>query len=119
MENNVGAATRVVVLVRGNPRTSHRPGEAIRIALGLAAGEHRVDVILSGDSPLLLTPELEEFVDGEMTEKFLTTLREYVETFYVEQGTSVDLSDSAYPITPIGPEETAKKISGADRFLAF
>lgn len=119
METRVGGATRVMVLIRGNPKESHRPGEGIRIALGLAAGEHRVEVILSGKAALLLTPEMEEFVDGEMAEKFLTTLREYIDTFYVESGSGIDLSGSPYPIASIGPEEIANKISEADRFLIF
>jgi hypothetical protein len=115
----VAAGTRVVVLIRSDPEESHRPGEAIRIALGLAAGEHRVEVILTGKSPLLLTPELEELVDGEMTDKFLTTLREYVETFYVEEGNPTDLSESDYPTSSLNREDMAKKMAAADRFLIF
>jgi hypothetical protein len=119
METRVGDSNRVVVLIRSDPRKSHRPGEGIRIALGLAAGEHRVEVILSGNAPFLLTPQIEELEDGETAEKFLTTLKEYVDTFYVEKATAVDLSDSDYPLTPVGPEEIAKKISDADCFLVF
>ncbi|HET6369862.1 MAG TPA: hypothetical protein VFG95_01610 [Nitrospiria bacterium] len=118
-EEGVGASTRAVVLIRSDPEESHRPGEAIRIALGLAAGEHRVEVILTGKSPLLLTPELEDLVDGEMTEKFLTTLREYVDTFYVEAGNSTDLSESDYPTAILSGEEVAKKMAAARRFLIF
>ena len=55
MRETAGSAARVLVFVRGNPEVSHRPGEAIRIALGLAAGEHRVELILTGNAPLLLT----------------------------------------------------------------
>jgi hypothetical protein len=118
-EKGVRAATRAVVLIRSDPEESHRPGEAIRIALGLAAGEHRVEVILAGKSPLLLTPELEDLVDGEMTEKFLTTLREYVETFYVAEGHPNVLSESKYPTAILSREDVAKKMAAADRFLIF
>lgn len=119
MNQAVGTPTHLVVLIRGNPRESHRPGEAVRIALGLAAGEHRVDIILLGMAPLLLTAELEDLVDGEWTEKYLTTLREYVETFYVGDDGTVDLTESDFPITRLRPKEIAQRMADADRFLIF
>lgn len=112
---------KVVVLIRSDPRESHRAGEGIRIALGLASGEHEVEVILAGKGPLLLSPDLREFVDGELTEKFLLTLKEFVPTFYVE-GESVkeiDLSESDYDASLLSGEEIAAKIAAAERFAAF
>ena len=89
---------KIVVLIRSNPQESHRASEGIRIALGLASGEHEVEVILTGKAPLLLTPGLEEYVDGEMTEKFLTTLKEFIPVFYIDKVTldEIDISESDY-----------------------
>jgi len=110
---------RVVILIRGNPEESHRPGEAIRIALGLAAGEHAVEVILTGMAPLLLSPQLEDLVDGEQTEKYLTTLCEYIETFHIEDGNAVDLSESRYRRDVLTRKQIAGKMAAAERTLIF
>lgn len=119
MEEKQNFATHVVVLIRSDPKKSHRPGEAMRIALGLASGRHRVEIILLGNSPLLLTSEIEDLVDGEMTEKYLVTLQEYVETFFFESETSVDLSACNYAAIPLNQSQISEKMATADRFLVF
>ena len=118
----------VIVLIRSNPKESHRPCEGIRIALGLAAGDHEVGVILMGEARLLLTPEVDEYIDGELTVKFLAGLTEFVPVFYVEEkgpgndspeSDSVDLSDSEYPIERLSHEAIAERIAAAAHFVAF
>lgn len=111
----------VVVLIRSNPETSHRAVEGVRIALGLASGEHAVDVILTDRAPLLLTPDVECLVDGEMAEKFLSTLQEFIPNFYIDQESAkgVDLSESDYKTVPLSKNEIAEKIAAAQRFAVF
>ncbi|SRR5579884_1024105 len=112
---------RILVLIRSNPQESHRAGEGIRIALGLASGEHEVDVVLTDRAPLLLTPGIENFVDGELTEKFLATLKEFIPVFYVdkESAEKVDLSESDYQTALLSRDEIAEKIAAAESFFAF
>ncbi|MFY9268823.1 MAG: DsrE family protein [Candidatus Manganitrophaceae bacterium] len=112
---------RVVILVRSNPEESHRAGEGVRIALGLVSGDHTVEIILTDKAPLLLTPEVEELIDGEMTEKFLTTLKEFIPAFYVDKTSTgtIDLSDTDYKVIPLSQEEIAEKIAAADIFSVF
>jgi hypothetical protein len=109
----------VVLLVRSNPEESHRACEGVRIALGLRAGEHTVDLILTDKAPLLLTPDLPEYVDGEMAEKFLTTLKEFIPCFYVASESEIDLSDSDYAIHRISRDEIAQKIAASDALYCF
>ncbi len=111
---------KVVVLIRTDPRSSHRPCEGVRIALGLAAGDHEVDVILSGKSPLLLS-QTDDMVDGEMAEKYLPSLKEYVPKFYVERETvdPADLDGTDYEIEPLGAKEVAQRLASADRSIIF
>ncbi|MCG3115325.1 MAG: DsrE family protein [Candidatus Manganitrophus sp. SA1] len=111
----------VVVLIQSDPETSHRAVEGIRIALGLASGEHAVEVILTGRAPLLLTPDTDTFVDGEMAGKFLSTLQEFIPTFYIDQESAkeVDLSESDYKTVPLSKKEIAEKIAAAQRFALF
>ena len=112
---------KVVVLIRSNPKESHRAGEGIRIALGLASGDHEVEVILADQAPLLLTAELDEYIDGELTEKFLSTLKEFIPTFYIEERSAkeVDLTDSNYGMVLLSTDEIAAKIAAADHFAVF
>lgn len=112
---------KIVVLIRSNPLKTHRAGEGIRIALGLAAGDHEVEVILADQAPLLLAPDIDDFIDGEMTEKFLLSLKEFIPVFYIEKesGKGIDLSESDYPIELLSKDRIAAKIAAADRFAAF
>ena len=112
---------KIIVLIRSNPKETHRASEGIRIALGLASGEHEVEVILADQAPLLLTPDLHEYVDGETTEKFLSTLKEFIPTFYVEEKSAegVDLGDSDYETAILSADEIAAKIAVADLFAVF
>lgn len=111
----------VVVLIRSDPETSPRAVEGVRIALGLASGEHEVEVILTDRAPLLLTPDTDRLVDGEMAEKFLSTLQEFIPTFYIDQESAkeVDLSESDYKTVPLSKKEIAEKIAATQRFALF
>ncbi len=110
---------KVVVLIQSHPRENHRACEGIRIALGLASGAHDVDVILVGPAPFLLTPEAEEWVDGEMALKFLATLKEFIPAFWVEQETPIAFSETDYTVTRLSREDIAARLAAADRFVAF
>lgn len=112
---------RILVLIQSNPEKSHRACEGIRIALGLAAGEHAVDVILTDRAPLLLTPDVEGFIDGEMAEKFLATLKEFIPAFYIDKEGpgKIDLSDSGYKTIFLSREEIAEKVAAAESFFVF
>jgi len=112
---------KIVVLIRSNPKESHRAGEGIRIALGLASGDHEIEVILAGPAPRLLSDDLHAFIDGELTEKFLLTLKEFIPTFYIEEESAkeVDLAGSEYETAILSADEIAARIAAADRFAVF
>jgi len=69
-------ASSIVVVIRGDPRTSHRPVEALRIALGLASGEHDVTVVLADESPRLLATDADDVVDVDILEKYLPSFKQ-------------------------------------------
>ena len=54
---------RIAVVISEDPSITARPVEALRIALGLCAGDHETTVILLGRAPLLLMKDTEEIVD--------------------------------------------------------
>jgi len=111
----------VVVLVKSDPEESHRPVEAIRIALGLISGDHQVSLILMNKAPLLLEDEAEDLVDGEDLDKYLPPFKELDQTFYVEKEAldRAKLTESDYKIQPISMQEIANLIANSDRHLIF
>ena len=67
-------AKTIAVVIQEDPRKTHRPVEALRIALGLVAGSHHTTVILLGDSFRLLTDETDDIVDIDILEKYLPSI---------------------------------------------
>lgn len=67
-------AKTIAVVIQEDPRKTHRPVEALRIALGLVAGSHRTTVILLGESFRLLTDETDDIIDVDILEKYLPSI---------------------------------------------
>ena len=80
-------ASTIAVIVREDPRKSHRPVEALRIALGLAAGEHNVTVVLLDDAPLLLADDTDDLVDVDILEKYLPSFKQLAIPFVITTNT--------------------------------
>lgn len=111
----------VVILIKSSPQESHRPVEAVRIALGLLSGEHKVSLILIDKSLLLLGDEAEDLIDGEELGKYLPPLKELGQTFYVEKEAfeRTNLVDCDYKIKPLSIQEISKLIAQAERHIIF
>lgn len=77
---------RVAVVITGDPSVSHRPVEALRIALGLASGNHDATVVLLGRSSRLLTDNIDDVVDVEILEKYRPSFQHLEVPFLVEEG---------------------------------
>ena len=82
----------IVLVIRGDPRTSHRPVEALRIALGLASGEHHVTVVLEEETPLLLAKDADDVVDVEILEKYLPSFKQLGIPFVMTAPQSHDIA---------------------------
>ncbi len=67
-------AKTIAVVIQEDPCKTHRPVEALRIALGLVAGSHHTTVILLGDSFRLLTDETDDIIDVDILEKYLPSI---------------------------------------------
>jgi len=66
---------KALFVIASDPRTSHRPAEAVRIAAGVAAWK-KVDVslYLHGDAARILDESAGDFVDEEHIERYLPML---------------------------------------------
>jgi hypothetical protein len=110
----------VVVVIREDPRKSHRAVEALRIALGLSTGENPLSVILLGQSPLMISGEPEDIVDGEIMEKYLPSFKHLKIPFLVPVGTRVRFDiDPEFDIKELSEEAIRSTISGSSRILVF
>jgi len=114
-------ANSILVLIKSNPLESHRPVEAIRIALGLVSGEHTVTVVLLNQAPLLLSNDTEDLIDGDLLQKYLPTFKELGQTFFVEENAlKAHLpKGSGYSIQTISFDKIVGLLQQASRFLIF
>jgi hypothetical protein len=116
------AAERVLVLVSVDPETSHRANEAVRIALGILAGENDVTLVLLGPAAKVLGPEIEDYVDGEDTLKHVATLKKLGQKFHVERDAiplDGDWNAGGPPVIPVSAEDLAALVAKSDRVLVF
>lgn len=69
-------AKNIAVVIQEDPRKTHRPVEALRIALGLVSGSHMTTVVLLGEAIRLLGDETDDIFDVEILEKYLPTIEQ-------------------------------------------
>ena len=112
----------VLVVISEDPRVSHRANEAMRIALGVAASENTVHIVLAGPGVHLLDDDTDELVDGDDIAKFRASLRTLGIPFHVEAGalpSDPDWNPDRHPVVPIGADGIAALVSRARRFIVF
>jgi hypothetical protein len=110
-----------LVLISEDPRLSHRANEAMRIALGIVAGENEVRIVLTGPAVHLLDDETDDLVDGDDIAKFRAALRKLGVPFHIEgaPAAAADWNGDGHPVVPVTPSEIAAMLSRATRFLVF
>lgn len=77
----------MLLIIESDPRTSHRPGEAIRIAAGVGSWK-KVDIIiyLREAAVLALGEYAEDLVDEENYTRYLPILLNFDRPIYVQRG---------------------------------
>jgi hypothetical protein len=111
----------VVVLISEDPRISHRAFEAMRIGVGIVAGENAVTFVLTGPAAHLLDADTDELVDGDDIAKFRASLRALGVPFHVEASAipEADWNADGHEVIPVSPDEIAGLLRGARRSLVF
>jgi hypothetical protein len=110
------------VLISADPETSHRAGEAVRIALGLVAGENDVQIALRGAAAKILGAAIEDCVDGEETVKHVTALKRLGQAFHVDhQAIPADggWNPLGVRVVPLDPDALARLVAASRRVLVF
>ena len=110
---------RVAVVISEDPRATARPVEALRIALGLSAGGHKMTVVLLGNAPLLIKEDIEEVMDVDILEKYLPSLKHLAIPFVVESGTVMDGWAHELTVSSLPLNEIRQLVKSVDRCLVF
>jgi hypothetical protein len=110
---------RVAVVISDDPRLAARPVEALRIALGLCAGDHDTTVILLGPASRLLMEDTEEIVDAEILEKYLPSFKHLSIPFIIEPGSTMSTWSDDFSVTTRTTDEIRQLVRSADRSLVF
>lgn len=111
----------VVVLISIDPRQSHRAFEAMRIGVGIVAGENAVTFVLAGPAAHLLDADTDELVDGDDVAKFRASLQTLGIPFHVE-ATAIpadDWNEDGHEVIPVTADEIAALVRHARRALVF
>ena len=113
----------VLVLISEDPRRSHRANEALRIALGIVAGENAVTIVLTGPAVRLLDADTDDLVDGDDIAKYRASLKTLDIPFYVERSAIPpgDLewnADGAVTVS-VSTEEITDLFTHCRRFIVF
>jgi sulfur relay (sulfurtransferase) DsrF/TusC family protein len=110
---------RVAVVISEDPCKTHRPVEALRIALGLCAGEHETTVILLARAPVLLTEDTEDIIDVDILEKYLPSLSQLHVPFLIEAGSFTEPLRDEFTVSPLSRDEIRGFLRSADCSLVF
>lgn len=110
---------RIAVVISEDPRMTARPVEALRIALGLCAGDHETTVILLGQAPSLLMENSDEIIDIDVLEKYIPSFKHLAIPFIVEVGTATDLWSDDFSVNIRTADEIRQFVRAADRSLVF
>lgn len=110
----------LVVVLREDPMTTHRPVEGLRMALGLSTGLNPLTILLLGKSRILLTEDALDVVDSEILEKYLPTIQDLEIPLVVSKGSSEEYAiDPAFSVTEASTPEINSHLLNAHRVMVL
>lgn len=112
-------AKKIAVVIREDPRKTHRPVEALRIALGLVAGTHDTTVVLLNDAIRLLAEDLDDVVDMDILEKYLPSIEHLEIPFILQVDADRSLVQTQFAVHYQTPDYIRQFLKDVDRTLVF
>ncbi len=112
-------AKKVAVVIQEDPRTTHRPVEALRIALGLVAGSHMATVILLGEAVRLLTADTDDIIDIDILEKYLPSIEQLDIPFILPQVFDLSSLSGDFSVRCESEDTVAAVLRSMDCTLVF
>jgi hypothetical protein len=118
----VATSQPTLVIISEDPRVSHRANEAMRIALGVVAGENPVDIVLAGPAVHLLDEDTDDLVDGDDIAKYRASLRTLGIPFHVDPAVipaDPGWNADRHEVIPTTVDAIAALTARASRFIVF
>lgn len=112
-------AKNIAVVIQEDPRKTHRPVEALRIALGLVSGSHHTTVILLGEACRLLTEDTEDIIDVDILEKYLPLIAQLEMPFFLQPTSNHPALRSEFHVEYKTDDRIADVIRSMDCALVF
>ena len=112
-------AKSVAVVIQEDPCKTHRPVEALRIALGLVAGAHLTTVVLLGEAVRLLGEDVEDVVDVDILEKYLPSIKQLEVPFLLPMNINRPRIQIGFSVKYESEDEIRRFIHSSDRVLVF
>ena len=112
-------AKKIAVVIREDPRKTHRPVEALRIALGLVAGTHETTVVLLNEAVRLLSEDLDDVIDMDILEKYLPSIEHLEIPFILQSDTDRSFVQTQFAVQYQSPEYIRRFLTDVDRTLVF
>ncbi|MBK9306859.1 MAG: hypothetical protein IPM58_07190 [Nitrospira sp.] len=112
-------AKTIALVIQEDPRNTHRPVEALRIALGLVAGLHHTTVVLLGESFRLLTEDTDDIIDVDILEKYLPSIIQLQIPFILQARANHTQLQSNFQVQYYTDEHIADVIRSSDCALIF
>lgn len=110
----------IVVVIRDDPFHSPRAVEALRIALGLGAGESALTVVLMDQAVHLVSEERDEIVDVDILDKYLPSFEHLEMQFLVPTGTGDRIRvEPGLSVQERSQDELRRLCTDATRLLVF
>lgn len=112
----------VLVIVSEDPRVSHRANEAMRIALGVVAGDNKVDIVLTGPGVHLLDEDTDDLIDGDDVAKYRAALKRLGIPIHVEESalpTEPGWNPDGHRVVAVNSDTIAQLAARATRFILF
>ena len=101
---------RSLFIVQSDPRTSHRPAEAIRIAAGVGTWKKAdISIYLAGPAVLALGEYVDELVDEDNYTRYFPIVKEFKNPVFVEKGNPLlkELGESPFQYKELDSGELA------------
>jgi hypothetical protein len=111
-----------LVVISEDPRRSHRANEALRIALGVVAGENDVRVVLTGPAVHLLDEDTDDLVDGDDIVRYRASLKKLAVPFHVDESAlpaEPGWNAEGHTVIPIRSDGVAALVASSSRFIVF
>lgn len=109
-------------IVTGDPRTSARPAEAIRIAAGVGTWRKTEVTLYLRDAAVLALGEFtDELMDEDNFNRYLPIVKEFGRPVYVQRGCPLlsELGEATLPFEEIDDARLAALAASSDYVLRF